>query len=285
MDLVKRENNLEITYENYEILHRKIEASIHMVGISLYNYVHALKEMHDTKLYKAAGYETFEEYTYAAFNVKKSQAYDIMALACFTKEFFREHGQLGVAKLRTLTSLPEEEASNFIYENEIENSTVSEVKKKVKNYKAKPEEIIIDVELETPHEEVSEDVIVKDPITFNTFGEFLKVKRNIKNIGTKEMSELLLVSRSYYLNIENNRRMPTNEVFFKILIKYLELSSFDVMMMYELRDKYYFNQNRIAPDINSYIKENRDIKELIRKIKDGKLTKEYWNEQFERFNS
>ena len=79
--------------------------------------------------------------------------------------------------------------------------------------------------------------------------------------------------------------MPTNEVFFKILIKYLELSSFDVMRMYELRDKYYFNQNRIAPDINSYIKENRDIKELIRKIKDGKLTKEYWNEQFERFSS
>ena len=56
-------------------------------------------------------------------------------------------------------------------------------------------------------------------------------------------------------------------------------------MMYELRDNYYFNQNRIAPDINSYLKENRDIKELIRKIKDGKLTKEYWNEQFERFNS
>ena len=281
MELEKRETKVIINYENYEILHRKIEASIHMVGISLYNYVHALKEMHDTKLYKAAGYETFEEYTYAAFNVKKSQAYDIMALSCFTKDFLKEHGNLGVAKLRTLTSLPEEEASNFIYENEIENSTVSEVKKKVKSYKSKVEEIIIDVELETPHEE--EPIV--NLVEFKTFGEFLKVKRNIKNIGTKEMSELLLVSRSYYLNIENNRRMPTNEVFFKILIKYLELSSFDVMVMYELRDKYYFSKNRIAPDIKSYIKENRDIKELIRKIKDGKLTKEYWNEQFERFNS
>ena len=285
MELEKRETKVIINYENYKVLHTKIKASIHMIGVSLFNYVQALKEMHDTKLYIAAGYTSFEEYTYAAFNVKKSQAYDIMALSCFTKDFLKEHGNLGVAKLRTLTSLPEEEASNFIYENEIENYTVSEVKKKVKSYKSKVEEIIIDVELETPHEEVSEDVIVKDPISFNTFGEFLKAKRNIKNIGTKEMSELLLVSRSYYLNIENNRRMPTNEVFFKILIKYLELSSFDVMVMYELRDKYYFNQNRIAPDINSYIKENRDIKELIRKIKDGKLTKEYWNEQFERFNS
>lgn len=280
-DILKSENQLEINYENYKAQHLKIEASIRMIGVSLYNYVQAIKEMHDTKLYLAAGYKTFEEYTYTALNIKKSQAYDVMALSCFTKEFFREHGQLGVAKLRTLTSLPEPEASKFIYENEIENSTVSEVKKKVKNYKAKPEEIIIDVVPETPHEEEPTVNLVE----FKTFGEFLKAKRSIKNIGTKEMSELLLVSRSYYLNIENNRRMPINDLFFKGIIKELELNTYDVMYMYELRDKYYFNQKRIAPDINSYIKENRDIKELIRRIKEGKLTKEYWDEQYQRFNS
>lgn len=279
MNIVKKDNQFAITYENYEALHRKIEACIHMVGIALYNYVHALKEMHDTKLYKAAGYESFEEYTYVAFNIKKSQAYDIMALACFTKDFFKEHGNLGIAKLRTLTSLPEAEASTFIYENEIENSTVSEVKKKIKNYKNKSEETIIDVVSAS----ASEESIVNQ-MEFKTFGDFLKVKRRIRNIGTKELSEQLLVSRSYYLNIENNRRLPTNDLFFKNLIRELELDSFDILIMYELRYKYYADSNRIAPDLNTFINESRAIKELLRRIKEGKLTKEYWNECYERFN-
>lgn len=283
MEIVKIGKNVAITYENYEQLHRKIEVCHNMIGLSLFNYVQALKEMHDTKLYKAAGYTSFEEYTYAAFNIKKSQAYDIMALACYSKEFFKEYGNLGVAKLRVMTSLPEPEASKFIDENEIENATVSEVKKKIKSYKSLSleEEIVIDVE---PHEELDVSIPAEvDVIIYNNFGEFLKAKRIAKEISTRDMSERLLVSKSYLLNIENNRRMPKNDMFFKTLIKELNLDSYDTLWMYELRDKYYAEHKRIAPDLSEFINESKDIKELIRKIKDGNLTKSYWDEYFTKF--
>lgn len=75
MDIIK------FDISSYELQHSIIVDCKNKVELYFFEFCKELKKMHDSKLYKIAGYSTFEDYTSKNFDIKKTQAYECLAYA------------------------------------------------------------------------------------------------------------------------------------------------------------------------------------------------------------
>ena len=115
----------------------------------------------------------------------------------------------------------------------------------------------------------------------NKFGEFVSARRIEKEIGLREMAEILDISPSYFNDIEKGRRNPPNLSKIKEISQILQLS---VQGTDDLIDIASETRGEIPMDVTDYIKENDIVKIALRKARkaeergEEKLVEKAWRD-------
>lgn len=263
-------NNKKDLAISFNDAHDKIVQAAAKVGLYLYEFCKALKDMKESKLYLSAGYESFEDYCLRALNIKKSQAYTYLKICdVYSPRFFQSNGKIGITKLELLSALPEDEAEAFIKTNNVENLSVKEVKKTLASYQDKKDlnEISEDVEI-IDIEEVEENKI------YNSFGAFLKDKRLYKGYSLRQYAKKVEMSFGYIGDVEAGRKLPHNQTFYNKMITNLCLTPYEQKEMFMLVENDFKNNNKISPRVKNYLTTNKDISKIISVSLDNNLTPE-----------
>lgn len=121
-----------------EALHKQITGYGEVIYQSLYGMCTAIKQMRDSKLYKALGYDTFEAYTEEKLGMKSSQVYKYIAIADrLSADFVHSSGQIGVQKLYLLTALTDEQREEITGTVDLSTVTVKQLQQEIYDLKAK----------------------------------------------------------------------------------------------------------------------------------------------------
>jgi len=105
-----------------------------------------------------------------------------------------------------------------------------------------------------------------------TFGAFLKMKRNEREITVRAMAEMVGVAVGYYCDIESGRRSPLDIDFLDKIIVALWLSDGDKETFYDLAGK---ARSAAPPDLTGYINETPKARIALRVAKE-KASDEDW---------
>lgn len=115
-----------------EALHKQITGYGEVIYQSLYGMCTAIKQMRDSKLYRALGYDTFEAYTEEKLGMKRAQAYTYIAIADrLSDDFVQSTGQIGIQKLYLLAMAPEETRTEIVRQNDLTETTVKELREQI----------------------------------------------------------------------------------------------------------------------------------------------------------
>lgn len=260
-------NDLMISFEKQ---HEKIVTAAAKVGLYLYEFCKALKDMKESKLYLSAGYTSFEDYSLRALNIKKSQAYSYLKISDrYSPQFFQSNGKIGVTKLELLASLPEEEAQLFIDQNNIENLSVKQVKKTLASYQDKKD----DSNFEDPFElEIIDVEIIEEDKTYLSFREFMKDKRLERGYSLRGLAAKIGHAHSYINNIEEGRRKPQKAIFYQKLSNVLSLSEAEEKEMYRVLENDFKSLNKLSPQVENYLLKNDSINQIIQSAINNNLT-------------
>ena len=120
-----------------EALHKQITGYGEVIYQSLYGMCTAIKQMRDSKLYRALGFDTFEAYTEEKLGMNRNQAYKYIAIADkLSEEFVSSRIQIGMTKLTLLTALTDDQREEITQTVDLESTTVRELKAQVEAMKA-----------------------------------------------------------------------------------------------------------------------------------------------------
>ena len=115
-----------------EALHKQITGFGEVIYQSLYGMCTAIKQMRDSKLYRALGYDTFEAYTEEKLGMKRRQAYTYISIADkLSADFVQSTAQIGIEKLYLLTTTDEETRTEIVQHNDLTETTVRELKAQI----------------------------------------------------------------------------------------------------------------------------------------------------------
>ena len=98
----------------------------------------------------------------------------------------------------------------------------------------------------------------------NKFGEFVSARRIEKEIGLREMAEILDISPSYFNDIEKGRRNPPNLSKIREISQILQLSERETDDLIDIASE---TRGEIPMDLTDYIKENEIVKIALRKVR------------------
>lgn len=130
---------LSVEQQDFIDLHNAIMSHGNAAYASSVQMARGLKEMRDTKKYKAAGFETFGEYAENACGIKERQAYNyITFVEKLSPSFLHSNAKIGVTKLITLASMEEEDREKLIADHgkeldELSIRALNELKKEYEN--------------------------------------------------------------------------------------------------------------------------------------------------------
>lgn len=152
-------------------IHNSIIASMKDAASAMVSLCESLKRMRDTKGYESLGFKNFEDYTEKACGIKKRQAYNyIQTYERLGGSFLQSNAQLGITKLQLLTEVCAVDRYDFVEDNDLENMSVTEVKKLVAQAKDQGEQIdLLKDKLKSALDEIKElnsrpvDVAVQQP--------------------------------------------------------------------------------------------------------------------------
>lgn len=124
--------------EQAEALHKQITGFGEVIYQSLYGMCTAIKQMRDSKLYKALGYDTFEAYTEEKLGMKRSYAFKYIRIAeCLSEDFVSTSKHAGIEKLYLLTTTDEETREEIMETTDLNETTVRELKRNLHRQKRK----------------------------------------------------------------------------------------------------------------------------------------------------
>ena len=106
-----------------------------------------------------------------------------------------------------------------------------------------------------------------------TFGEYLKHKRDEKQISLREVARTLGVSAPFLSDVENNRRGPLTEERLADLAKVLNLNEKEKAEMYDIVGK---QKGLLAPDLNPYVTERPYVNAALRTARNLEANEEDW---------
>jgi transcriptional regulator with XRE-family HTH domain len=109
--------------------------------------------------------------------------------------------------------------------------------------------------------------------TIVTFGEYLKHKRDEKQISLREVARALGVSAPFLSDVENNRRGTLTEERLADLAKVLNLNENEKAEMYDIVGK---QKGLLAPDLNPYVTERPYVNAALRTARNLEANKEDW---------
>lgn len=96
------------------------------------------------------------------------------------------------------------------------------------------------------------------------FGEYLEEKRKSRNYTIRLFARRVNISYTYLADVEKGRSKAFKLEILNKIIEALQLDEKEIDMLYDLAGK---SRNTIAPDIEEYLKENKELIEEIRMIK------------------
>ncbi|PKL27825.1 MAG: XRE family transcriptional regulator [Spirochaetae bacterium HGW-Spirochaetae-2] len=106
-----------------------------------------------------------------------------------------------------------------------------------------------------------------------TFGEYLKHKRDEKQISLREVARTLGVSAPFLSDVENNRRGPLTEERLADLAKVLNLNEKEKAEMYDIVGK---QKGLLAPDLNPYVTDRPYVNAALRTARNLEANEEDW---------
>lgn len=109
--------------------------------------------------------------------------------------------------------------------------------------------------------------------TYANFGEFIKTKREEKQITLRKMAELLDCSAPFLSDVEKDRRNPFDMEKLELLSDILGLSPKDNALMYDLAGK---KRNSVAPDLPDYIMQRDYVSAALRTARDLDAGEQEW---------
>ena len=119
-------------YTKAVALHRKICANAQAAQESLWEVCRGLKEMHDFKLFKELGYESFKEYCEKKLDITDRQARNYISLAnSFSEEERKSISAYGTTKLLLLAKLDEPQREEIQQSVNVEEVSVRELKAEI----------------------------------------------------------------------------------------------------------------------------------------------------------
>lgn len=115
-----------------EALHKQITGYGEVIYQSLYGMCTAIKQMRDSKLYKALGHSTFESYAQVMLGMTARQAYSYISIADkLSEDFVKSTSQIGIQKLYLLAMASEETREEIVETTDLNETTVRELKMKL----------------------------------------------------------------------------------------------------------------------------------------------------------
>jgi len=100
---------------------------------------------------------------------------------------------------------------------------------------------------------------------YQRFGDFLKGKRNEREIPMRPMAESVGISAGYYGDIESGRRCPVDREILDSIIAILKLNDEDKLTFYDLWGK---ARSASPPDLTEYINDSKAARIALRVAKD-----------------
>lgn len=123
-------------YTKAVALHRKICANAQAAQESLWEVCRGLKEIHDFKLFKELGYESFKEYCEKKLDITDRQARNYISLAnSFSEEERKSISAFGTTKLLLLAKLNEPQREEIQQTVNVEEVSVRELKAEIDKLK------------------------------------------------------------------------------------------------------------------------------------------------------
>lgn len=119
--------------KEFVITHKEILVCGNMAGQYVVEMARKLKYMRDGKLYKAAGFEEFRDYTKQAIGIEERQAYNYIKVAeNLSDDFLTANAGLGITKLAILASADKEDRAAAIESGTAESANVKELQEYIK---------------------------------------------------------------------------------------------------------------------------------------------------------
>ena len=106
-----------------------------------------------------------------------------------------------------------------------------------------------------------------------TFGEYLKHKREERQMSLRELARRLELSTPFLSDVENNRRAPLTEERLATLADVLNLSKDDAAGMYDIVGR---QKGLLAPDLNPYVTKRPYVNAALRTARNLEATEEDW---------
>ncbi len=115
----------------------------------------------------------------------------------------------------------------------------------------------------------------------NKFGEFVKAKRQEKEISLRKLAEELGIVPAYMSDIEKGRRYPPD----KKLDDIARILNLDGDEKNKLLDMAAMTRTKsVSPDLPEYIMEKDLARVALRRARDGRLSDEGWQEVIDLIN-
>lgn len=145
MEQIIKQETFLTEEQKYITLHNQIMQYGNMAITCYAEFAKKLKEMRDSKLYRASGIETFGEYVEKEVGIKERQAYNyIKVYEEFSEEFLQSNAKLGITKLSLLAPLSEDKRQELMEEVDVENTSVRELQKEIEERESKIVQMEID---------------------------------------------------------------------------------------------------------------------------------------------
>jgi transcriptional regulator with XRE-family HTH domain len=106
-----------------------------------------------------------------------------------------------------------------------------------------------------------------------SFGEYLKRKREEKQISLRELARRLDLSAPYLSDVENNRRGPLTEERLITLVRELHLTEEEETEMYDIIGQ---QKGLLPPDLNPYVSDRPYVNAALRTAKNLEADEEDW---------
>lgn len=185
---------LSVAYKRAAEVDAQIKQSAMQAQQNLYDMAMGFKKMRDEKLYTALGYANFGDYCEKETGMSRMNVYNyIKVVEKLPQDFVNSSLQLGVKKLTLLATLDDEQREELTESNDLESTSVRELKEIIKDLQAKNDDLtaecrLADIKRKEETEKLEENLQTLKKAQ-NTYEKDLKNMTNEKSRLEKQLSE------------------------------------------------------------------------------------------------
>lgn len=116
----------------------------------------------------------------------------------------------------------------------------------------------------------------------NTFGIFLKEKRQQNGLSLRALGKYVELSHIYLYNIESGKKAPPSDDVIKRLAYALNLDEKSRLLFFDMaaqcKSSIDSNNYYLPVDISQYLNENEDARNVIREANKNEQHNSFWND-------